>query len=482
MPTTIRKGGGNARCRDRATYSPRPYEQTPFITNQMTTRLYVGILLYMLSLCMASHAPASPVPQNVEKKEKTQQLKKQMKSIREALKGKKGADALKGVENIRKDTAEWWNIQALQYGVEACRLLADTENEKLYLKHNPDTTAFFNAIYNICRYVLLTDSAERFQAFADSMEGRRASYKYRRQNAGMLAKHMGNMLTAPLYFTAKGNWKEAQRFAHIDITMLSTPWLSQKSYPDSASIVALAVIHANACYNLADNHEIERFATLALQDSATHESILERLIYAETNVGDTLKYLPRLEEGHQKYPFNIFFLSRIVDYNIQKRNFDTIVTHTAYSLDAIRSLQLLTPDAPDSLLHAHRITRDMVALCYEALAIAHYNKENYRASIDNAREILKWVPSHPRADFFVGASYYQMAKRVRIPNSINDPDYRKNYRERNRLLEMARPYLELYRKNNPDDARFWAPILYDIYLYLNLGPEFEEISRHLPSS
>ena len=75
-----------------------------------------------------------------------------------------------------------------------------------------------------------------------------------------------------------------------------------------------------------------------------------------------------------------------------------------------------------------------------------------------------------------------MAKRVRIPNSINDPDYRKNYRERNRLLEMARPYLELYRKNNPDDARFWAPILYDIYLYLNLGPEFEEISRHLPSS
>ena len=123
----------------------------------MTTRLYVGILLYMLSLCMASHAPASPVPQNVEKKEKTQQLKTQMKSIREALKGKKGADALKGVENIRKDTAEWWNIQALQYGVEACRLLADTENEKLYLKHNPDTTAFFNAIYNICRYVLLTD-------------------------------------------------------------------------------------------------------------------------------------------------------------------------------------------------------------------------------------------------------------------------------------------------------------------------------------
>ena len=34
LPTTIRKGGGNARCRDRATFSPRPYEQTPFITNQ----------------------------------------------------------------------------------------------------------------------------------------------------------------------------------------------------------------------------------------------------------------------------------------------------------------------------------------------------------------------------------------------------------------------------------------------------------------
>ena len=168
----------------------------------MTTRHYVGILLYIISLCIAYHASASPVPRNTDKKEKTQQLKKQMKSIREALKGKKGGDALKGVENIRKDTAEWWNVQALQYGVEACRILADAENEKLYLKQNPDTAAFFNAIYNICHYVMLTDSAEQYQAFADSMERRTVRYKYRRQNASMITRHMENMLTAPLYFAA----------------------------------------------------------------------------------------------------------------------------------------------------------------------------------------------------------------------------------------------------------------------------------------
>ena len=446
----------------------------------MTTRHYVGILLYIISLCIAYHASASPVPRNTDKKEKTQQLKKQMKSIREALKGKKGGDALKGVENIRKDTAEWWNVQALQYGVEACRILADAENEKLYLKQNPDTAAFFNAIYNICHYVMLTDSAEQYQAFADSMERRTVRYKYRRQNASMITRHMENMLTAPLYFAAKENWKEAQRFAHMDITLLSTPWLTRKQDADSARIVTLAGIHANACYNLADNYEIERFASLALKDSAANESILERVIYAETNVGDTLKYLPRLEEGHRKYPFNIFFFSRIVDYKIRTRDYDAIVKHTEYTLDAIRNLHLLAPESPDSILNAHRISRDMVGLCYEALAIAHYNQNKFRECIDNAREIIKWVPSHPRADFFVGASYYQMAKRVTIPESINDPDYRKNYRERNRLLEMARPYLELYRKSNPDDARFWAPMLYDIYLYLNLGPEFEEISKFLP--
>ncbi len=445
------------------------------------TKRYAYILLYSFVMwCTFMYtAPTFAAPEEVTQKEKSNTLKKQVKSIREALKNKKGNDALKGVENIRKDSAEMWNVQVLQYGVDACKILADAENEKLYLKNNPDTTAFFNSIYNICHYILLTDSAEQFQTFADSMEGRKPRFKYRRTNSETLSKHLSNMLTAPFYFTAKGKWAEAERFSDIDIQILTTPWATKKLKEDSTQIVKLAVIHANACYNLALNNEIERYANLALMDSISHESILERIVYAETNIGDTAKYVPRLKEGHQKYPFNIFFFSRIIDYNIRTKNFEAIIDNAEYTIEAIRKNGLLNPEIPDSILQIHRLTREMAGQCYESLAIAYYNKEEYRKSIDAARKILLWNPSHPRADFFVGASYFQMAKRVKIPESINDPDYRRNYKERNRLLEMARPYLELYRKNNPDDAKFWAPMLYDIYLYLNLGPEFEEISKYV---
>ncbi|MGO8077971.1 hypothetical protein AB9F41_37020, partial [Rhizobium leguminosarum] len=45
------------------------------------------------------------------------------------------------------------------------------------------------------------------------------------------------------------------------------------------------------------------------------------------------------------------------------------------------------------------------------------------------------------------------------------------------FYEKARPHLEIYRTKAPQDVQEWQPLLYEVYLKLNLGKEFESISQ-----
>ncbi len=451
----------------------------------MTKKLHIHLTIILIMLCCMAPCLAVTTPDQLADKaakERQREMKTQIKNIKEALKGKRGADALKGVENIRKDSAEMWNTTVLQYGVDACRLIADGENEKLYLKNNPDTTAFFNALYNIGHYALLTDSAETIKAFADSMEGKATKYRFRKANAALVSKNMGNILIAPRFFAAKGKWEDAERLASMGIDLMESNMLkAQKHYrTDTLKIVRMAVIHANACYNLKHHDAIERYAKWALMDSIAYESIMERLVYAETERGDTASYFPKLVKGHRQFPYSIFFFSRLNDYYIRTAQYDHIVSATRFTLDKIEAEGLLNPEVDEDTLIRHKLTHENIGQFYETLAIASHNQGKFRDCINQSNNVLKWNPQHPRADFFIGASYFRMAEAVNIPESVNDPNYKKNSQERDRLLEMARPHMEIYRKNNPEESRFWAPLLYEIYLYLNLGEEFEEILKYIP--
>jgi len=45
---------------------------------------------------------------------------------------------------------------------------------------------------------------------------------------------------------------------------------------------------------------------------------------------------------------------------------------------------------------------------------------------------------------------------------------------------MRELHLNASKTAAPDAPRLWAPLLYDVYLNLNLGKEFEEISKYNP--
>lgn len=71
-----------------------------------------------------------------------------------------------------------------------------------------------------------------------------------------------------------------------------------------------------------------------------------------------------------------------------------------------------------------------------------------------------------------GVSYLNMALAL-------ENDTKKNKGNNKKILDYykkALPYMEKYRVVAPDDKERWAPSLYNIYLKLNMGRKFEEIS------
>lgn len=417
--------------------------------------------------------------------------KQQMKHIRENLKNQKGAEALKEVESMVKDSLYMWNAQVLQYGTEASRILYNKENEKFYLKNKPDTAALFNSLYNMYRFALLTDKAE-------VMEHADGKYRYRKSNMDFMSRFFRNLTAAPRYFSAKGKWEEVKKFTAIILDTENAPMMSTLSRPmlDEKTRSDFACMNVSACFRLKKYDEIGAYAHLATVANPNRETALEQLSYAEVQTQDSIHYIKHLEEGHKDFPGNMFFFSRIVDHYLHVDNNAKVLATADETLEYVlaKAQEVAAfcvidkvssygrPSEAEALYGVREtvaLPHDQIAQIFEARAIAYHNQHNREACINEAKNILTWNPQHARANFYIGASYYSLAEDVVIPARIDDPNYRKSMEARKALLAQARPYLEEYRKQNPDDNERWAPLLYETYLNLNLGAEFEEISRFI---
>lgn len=418
--------------------------------------------------------------------------KQQMRTIRENLKNQKGAEALKVVESMIKDSLYTWNAQVLQYGTEASRILYNNENEKFYLKSKPDTAALFSTLYNIYRFALLTDQAE-------VKERKGGKYHFRKSNMDFMTRNFRNLTAAPRYFSAKGKWDEVQKFTAIILDIDKAPMMStlSPSLLDEKAQSDFACMNVSACYRLKKYAEIGNYADLAVVANANKETALEQLAYAEVQMQDSVHYIMHLKEGHKSFPANMFFFSRIIDYYLQTGNNESVLTTSDETLEYVlaKAQEVAAfcvidkvssygrPSEADALYGVREtvaLPQEQIAQIFEARAIAYHNQHNREACIDEAKNILTWNAEHTRANFYIGASYYSLAEDIVIPARVDDPDYPRAMERRKALLSQARPYLEEYRRQNPNDQERWAPLLYEVYLNLNLGAEFEEVSKYVP--
>ncbi|RRD80653.1 hypothetical protein EII14_01245 [Alloprevotella sp. OH1205_COT-284] len=375
-----------------------------------------------------------------------------LKQIKAALKANKATEAFKLVEQYRKDTLFHDKAQLLIYGFEAAVKLNDVENERFYLKQKTDTTAFFFTLYNVFDYALLADSITALPDYSE-----RKHKRLRKKLVQQLNILYPNLNAATQFFMRKRRWEEAAKFSRMAIEAGRSPMFSEQTANLPAHLLPqYAERYMFSNFALKKYSEVDRYAETALKDSNQRETIYEAMAQTYQELNKQTEYAAYLQKGISEYPRNMFFFTRLADLLIAQKQTDRLLR----VIDT-----LLNADAQNAKL-------------YEYQAKVHLLEGRDSLCILSAKKMQQYDTTRTYADYYIGKSYFNLAQKVEIPQSINATGYKAAYEKKQHLYRKARPYIEFYRKNYPEDQHVWSPILYEIYWKLNLGKEFEEILKY----
>ncbi|MBQ8227121.1 MAG: hypothetical protein IJZ92_06780 [Bacteroidaceae bacterium] len=378
---------------------------------------------------------------------------KAYRPIKTALKAKNGKDALASVRKLETDSVHASDPKLYLFGIEAYQLMNDVENEKMYLKKNADTTAFFNSTLGIFEYALKCDSVERY---LQQSIGKKP--KYRKQNNSLVKQYVQNLKVAANYYYTRKNYANAVRYYDMILKTQSalTDEKTKEIFTDD-EVRQSAFRHLYSNYIVENYKSVPLYKDLALQDTLQRCLIYEVLAKSAAQQQDTVKYMEYLYTGISKYPRHSFFFTNIAD-------------RYAHDGDYKRILALA-----DTLLLAD--STNIVLL--EGKCVALINLKQYHKAIASAEKCLQSDSTLLSSYYYIGACYCNLAGEVVLPTNINSTTYRKAYTERKDYYTKALPYLEHFRQQAPEQKKYWAPLLYKIYLNLNMGAKFEEIDRIL---
>ncbi len=377
---------------------------------------------------------------------------KKYKPIKTYLKNKNGGEALKAVEELRKDSVLCEDPQLYDFGKQAQILINNVENEKAYLKQQYDTARFFNSVLGICDYILLCDAKEQHQL---ATKGKKM--RYIRENQDLLHRYFNNLNAGARFFYTRKKYAEAMPLLKrcVEVPLLPV-WGGDKAVTRDSLYLYNAYFYLRSAYLSGNYKEVDTFKDLLLADT-THlrERTLMYLSLSAQASGDSVAYARYLEEGLKSYPRKSFFFTRWADYWAGRGNFKLVLL------------------GADSLL---RVDNGNVML-WEGKSLALLNMERYDEAIAASKHCLSLDSSAIEPNYYIGAAYCNLAANVVMPSDGQSKAYKQ---ARARCLDyyrLAQPYVERYRALRPEEKQRWAPLLYRIYFSLNLGRQFEEIDR-----
>ena len=101
------------------------------------------------------------------------------------------------------------------------------------------------------------------------------------------------------------------------------------------------------------------------------------------------------------------------------------------------------------------------------------NTGKYEDCVAICDSIISIKDSIPDVYYNAGVAYLNLAFEAEKTGGKKGKAMGRKY------YSMAKPYMEKYRALAPDHKDKWAAGLYNIYLNLNMGKEFEEITKIL---
>ena len=396
----------------------------------MTKRYAIlSIFLILISLCAGAQKKEIAQAQNI------------IKSGKDVYKAEQQMRSLLNDSVHRKNLKVWATL------TDAMRSQYLAGNEKMYLRQKQDTAALFRLALQMFSDYQSMDSVD---ATPDAKG--RVKLKYRGSHAEFLDNYRPNLYHGGIFFIRKQDYKNAYSMLDAFLDCLRQPLFCDSHYEKDSLNCPAAFWTVYCGYQLQNYEMAVKYKDLALRDSLHLDRCLQYFAEFYSQRDENEQYEAMLMEGLQHYPESPYFFSHLIDYcNTHEQQDKAMkIVDDALANDSTSELFLF---AKSSLLLNLGEYDSCIAICdtlisrNDSLADPYYN---------------------------AGVSY--MNKAFLVEKGKMGARQRRQVRQH---FRQALPYLERYRVLAPDEKQKWGPALYNIYLRLNMGKEFEEIDRIL---
>lgn len=344
----------------------------------------------------------------------------------------------------------WYRTVVAQY---------EAANEKLYLKQKYDTAQFFGLVERMYQVAETLDSVD-----ARPDKKGRVRPDYRRRHAEQLDALRHNLYNGGIYQYRKGDYDRAFGFFNTYVDTDNQPLFKGYGYGTKDSMMTQAAYWATVCgYMLQKPDSVLRHAERAMLDTTKHEHVLQYMCEAYRWPKDSA-YLANhsydqdsalvatLRRGMEEFPEHPYFFPRLADWYTAHMMPDSVLAIADRSLE-------INPDNQLFLL---------------AKSVAQLNLNQDNSCITTSKRLIELNDTLPEPYYNIAMVYLNKALML---EEQNEP--RQNRKRLHELYTMAKPYMETYRRLAPSEQKRWAPALYRIYLYLNMGREFDKIDKLL---
>lgn len=349
------------------------------------------------------------------------------------------------MRKLLKDSANSTNIKIWCTLTEALRKQYEQGNEKLYLKQKYDTAALFTTGRKM---FLECEALDSVDAMPDKKG--RVRLKYRKKNSEYLDVYRKNLFNGGLFFIAKKNYKNAFDMLDCFIDCMKQPLFSDMKYDADVELNSKAAYLATYCgVKLEDNGLALKYHDMALGYVPGRETTLQFLANIWHEEKNDEKYCLTLRTGFEEFPKSEYFFTRLIDYYNNRNLSDSAMAVADFAI------------AKDSLNSLFLYAKANILL----------NIGKYEESVSVCNGIIARNDSVADAYYTAGLAYLNMAFEAEKNLTRQAKNVAKGY------YRKALPFMEKYRSLVPEQKDKWASALYNIYLNLNMGKKFEEISE-----
>lgn len=360
--------------------------------------------------------------------------------------GKDLDKAEKLMSDLLKDTANTKETKIWLTLFEAVKKQYEQGNEKLYLKQKYDTTALFVAGRKMFSILESLDSVEMMP----DKDGH-VKIKYRDKHAEYLDMIRPNLFNGGVFFTQKHDYAKAFDFYEAYIDCVHQPLFTDYHYENDELLPRAAYGTMYAGYKLEKPELTLKYADLAQKDTENIDYVRQYIAETYRMQRDTTRYVEVLLRGFAHNPRFPYFFPRLIDYYSSTDQLDSAMIIVDKAL------------ATDSTNQVYRFAKSTVLL----------NLGKYDESIAICDSLINENDSLADVYYNLGLAYFNQA----IEMDIIKQRTRSVQRKIEALYKKSLPYMEKYRQLSPEEQDKWMPVLYTIYLNLNMGKEFDGIEK-----